>query len=63
MSSAHARRTLTCKRLPPQFVQFERVEDAQRAFDDKNNVAVSELTGAMPLKMRFKPPKARNLSL
>ena len=34
-------------------------EDAQRAFEDKNNAVVPALTGGMPLKMQFKPPKAR----
>jgi len=52
-------RALTHKHLAPQFVQFERSEDAQRAFEDKNNTVVPALTGGMPLKMQFKPPKAR----
>ena len=44
-------------RCAMQFVNFERVEDAKRAFDDKNSVVVPELTGTHPLKMQFKPPK------
>ena len=45
-----------------QFVIFERVEDAKRAFEDKNNVVVPELTGNMPLQMRLKPPKVLTVS-
>lgn len=45
--------------MPAQFVNFERVEDAQRAFEDKNNRVVPALTGAKQLKMRFKPSKVR----
>ncbi len=55
--SQHSR-VLTCRHVAPQFVQFERAEDAQRAFEDKNNAVVPALTGGMPLKMQFKPPKA-----
>ena len=43
-----------------QFVNFERVEDAQRAFSEKNNAVVPALTGSMPLTMRFKAPKVRS---
>ena len=42
-----------------QYVNFERVEDAQRAFEDKNSRVVPMLTGVQQLKMRFKPVKVR----
>lgn len=41
-------------------MDFERVEDAQRAFEDTNNRVVPMLTGAKPLKIRFSLSKVHS---